>query len=80
MFAEYARLHAGHLVGGDVVDVHAHRRTHALRAFQRAVVVGQTGVVHLHQTGLHRLVALSDSRHVVLLETAVAQLHIFLSR
>ena len=62
------------------VYVHAHRRALCPAALQRAVGVGQTGVVHLHQTGLQCLVALSDACHVLPLETAVAQFHVFLAR
>ena len=80
LLLEYALLHRRHLLRLQVVDVHPHRRTHALCTFQCAVVVGQTGVVHLHQTRLHRLVSLSDSRHILFLEPAVAQCQIFLSR
>ena len=41
--------HQLHLVGAQVVDVHAHRLAQSLRPFEAPVLRGQAGVVELHQ-------------------------------
>ncbi|WP_175549461.1 hypothetical protein [Xylanibacter ruminicola] len=56
-----------------MVDVHRHGGSHTLRALQRAVVVRQTAVVHLHQQVLLTLIATANGCKYRLLATAVSQ-------
>ena len=49
LLAENTAAELFHLALTDVVNIHTNAGAHALRTLQRAVVVGQTRVVHLHQ-------------------------------
>ena len=69
-----------HLRLRNVVNVHAHGGAHACGALERAIVVGQARVVHLHQSALQLCVALAYCSHVLHLVAAVAQHQVFGSR
>ena len=60
------------------IHVHAHRRCHPCSPLQRAVVVGQTRVVHLHQSALRRCVAAASLSQVSHLLRRASQFHVFL--
>ena len=60
------------------IHVHAHRRCHPCSPLQRAVVVGQTRVVHLHQSALRRCVAAAGLSQVSHLLRRASQFHVFL--
>ena len=79
LLAEYAHHHGLHLLPADVVDVHTYRGAHAGRPFQRAVVVGQTRVVHLHQSALSAVVTTAHRLDDALLLATVTQRQILLS-
>ena len=86
-FADEARtdVHGNTIVrvkgkrGGGPVDIHANRRAHRLGAPQRAVLIRQARVVHLHELPFLRLLAFADSLENALLPLRPAQGQVLLS-